>query len=77
MTVELGGRGVQNIEYLKQKLQLSSSEVVEQALALLRQKAADWDVIQTDNGLNEDLSEAEADQLALEAQRAVRNHRKQ
>jgi hypothetical protein len=73
MTVELGGHGVQNIEYLKQKLQLSSGEVVERALALLRQEASDWDVLQTDNGLNDDLSEAEADQLALEAQRAIRN----
>jgi hypothetical protein len=73
MTVELGGHGVQNIEYLKQKLQLSSSEVVERALALLRQEASDWDVLQTDNGLNDDLTEAEADQLALESQCAIRN----
>jgi hypothetical protein len=72
MTIELGGRSVQNIEYLKQKYQLSPSEVIERALALLRQQATDWDVLQSNNGLNDDLNEAEADQLALEAQHAIR-----
>ncbi len=36
----------------------------------------DWDLILSDNGLNNDLTEQQADDLALEAQRAVRANRK-
>jgi hypothetical protein len=35
----------------------------------------DWDLILSDAGLNDDLTEKQADDLALEAQRAIRAKR--
>jgi glycosyltransferase involved in cell wall biosynthesis len=76
MTVELTEHGIQNVKYLERKFQLSRAEVVDRALALLSQEDRDWDLILSDNGLNDDLTESQADDLALEAQRAVRANRK-
>jgi hypothetical protein len=41
----------------------------------MSQEDNDWDLILSDNGLNDDLTESQADALALEAQRAVRAKR--
>jgi glycosyltransferase involved in cell wall biosynthesis len=76
MTIELTEYGIQNVKYLEQKYQLSRAEVVDRALALLSQEDKDWDLIFSDDGLNDDLTESQADDLALEAQRAVRANRK-
>ena len=72
MTIELTEYGIQNVKYLEQKYQLSRAEVVDRALALLSLEDNDWDLIFSDDGLNDDLTESQADDLALEAQRAVR-----
>jgi hypothetical protein len=72
MTVELSERSLKNIEYLQHKYQLSQTELIDRALELLQLEERDWDLILVDHGLNDDLTEAEADALALEAQRAVR-----
>lgn len=76
MQVEISERSMSELERLRQKWRVSPSEVIDRALALVGQQDRDWDLILTDNGLNDDLSEDEADALALEAQRAVRTQRK-
>ena len=76
MQVEISERSMSELERLRQKWRVLPSEVIDRALALVGQQDRDWDLILTDNGLNDDLSEDEADALALEAQRAVRTQRK-
>ena len=76
MIVDLTKQGTQNIEYLRQKFQLSEAEVLDRALALFSQETKDWDLIFSDSGLNDDLTESQADDLALEAQQAIRAKRK-
>ena len=76
MQVEISEHSMSELERLRQKWRVSPSEVIDRALALVGQQDRDWDLILTDNGLNDDLSEDEADALALEAQRAVRTQRK-
>ncbi len=76
MTIELTEHGIQNVQYLERKYQLSRAEVVDRALDLLSQQDKDWDLILSDNGLNDDLTESQADALALEAQKAIRANRK-
>ena len=76
MQVEISERSMSELERLRQKWRVSPSEVIDRALALVGQQDRDWDLILTDNGLNDELSEDEADALALEAQRVVRTQKK-
>jgi hypothetical protein len=76
MTVELSERSFKNIQYLQNKYHLSQAELIDRALELLQQEDSDWDLIFSENDLTADMSEAEADALALEAQRAVRGKRR-
>lgn len=76
MQVEISERSMSELERLRPKWHVSPIEVIDRALALVGQQDRDWDLILTDNGLNDDLTEDEAGALALEAQRAVRTQRK-
>ncbi len=76
MQVEISEHSMPELERLRQKWHVSPTEVIDRALALVGQHDRDWDLILTDNGLNDDLTEDEADALAFEAQRAVRTQRK-
>lgn len=72
MEITLSNNAAKRIEKLQRSLNTTRADVIEQALAELERRSANFRAILEDDPNNHDLSEEEATALALEAQRAVR-----
>ena len=72
MQIALSDSAVKRIDKLRRGLKSSRVDVIELALVELERRAMNFKAILQDDPINHDLSESEAMELALEAQRAVR-----